>query len=82
MKFFLRYLFAIIVSTILTALTILSLGVINYIFVGEIPMDGTILATIITFALYSLVTCLIAYLTIPVKKIKLPKKQVGSKVSV
>ena len=68
MKFFLRYTIAIIVSAILTGLTILSLGVINYVFVGEIPIDGTILATIITFGLYTLVTCLIAYLTIPVKK--------------
>ena len=67
-KFLLRNIIAIIVSAILTGLTILSLGVINYVFVGEIPIDGTILATIITFGLYTLVTCLIAYLTIPVKK--------------
>ena len=68
MKLLFKYLIAVLVAAILTGFTILIIAYINYIFTGELPIDGAIIATIITFALYSFVTCFIAYLTSPVNK--------------
>ena len=68
MKLLIKYIIALLVAAILTVLTILIIGYINYVFTGEIPIDGTIIATIITFALYSFVTGFIAYLTSPVNE--------------
>ena len=68
MKLLFKYIIALLVAAILTGLTILIIGYINYVFTGEIPISGAIIATIITFALYSLVTGFIAYLTSPVNE--------------
>jgi len=62
MKLIIRLIIALFLAVILTALTILSLGYINWIFVGEIPVNYTIIATVVTFLLYAAVTCFIAYL--------------------
>lgn len=62
MKLIIRLILAIFLAIILTGLTILSVGYINWIFVGEIPVTYTIIATVVTFLLYASVTCFIAYL--------------------
>ena len=76
MRLILKYLLALLASAIFTTLTMLFVGVVNFVFVGEIPVNLTIIATFITFLLYSFVTCLIAYLTTPSNdnKIVLPNR--------
>ena len=58
-----RLVIALVLSTILTIVTVLFVGYVNYFYTSEIPMTFAIIGTIITFILYSFVTCLIAYLS-------------------
>lgn len=62
LKFIGKYTIALVIAALLTALTVLFLGAVNLYFVGTIPVTYTIIATVVTFLLYSFTTCFIAYL--------------------